>query len=85
MGHRVMSKARNIKSPDHYYFDIDVIKELTPDGEPFSELIEHYAKYVLYRAKVFSGRFRSTQIQYLVTHVYHSLMNCMTALAGSRS
>ena len=51
-----MSRARNIKSPDHRYFDMDVISELSDDGEPFADLVVSYATYVLSRAKMFSGR-----------------------------
>lgn len=51
-----MSRARNIKSPDHRYFDMDVISELSDEGEPFVDLVVSYATYVLTRAKTFSGR-----------------------------
>lgn len=52
-----MSKARNVKSPDHYYFDISMISDLNEKGQPFEDLVASYAKYVLYRAKTFSGRY----------------------------
>ena len=54
---RVMSKSRNIKSPDHLYFDISVISDLNDKGQPFEDFVSNYAKFVLYRAKTFSGRY----------------------------
>ncbi len=64
---RIMSKARNIKSPDHYYFDTSVIGDFTEKGEPYTRFIKDYAKYVFSRAKTFSGRYVLCNRHYTVT------------------
>jgi hypothetical protein len=51
-----MSRARNVKNHKHYYFDPRVVGELNDAGRQFKAFVVSYAKYVLHRAKMFSGR-----------------------------
>lgn len=52
-----MSRTRNPKKPTHKYFDLQLIDDLDINSEIYQDFVVQYAKYVLYRAKTFSGKF----------------------------
>ncbi len=53
-----MAKTRNPKNPDHRYFDVQKIGELSElnVAAGLQEYVTHYAEYVVYRAKAFTAR-----------------------------
>lgn len=55
--HRSMSRIRNPKKPTHKYFDLRLMNDLDATSEVYQDFVTQYAKYVLYRAKMFSGKF----------------------------
>lgn len=54
-----MTKTRNPKNPDHRYFDVQKIGELNElsVAAGLQEYVSHYAEYVVFRAKAFTGRY----------------------------
>jgi len=52
-----MSRTRNPKKPTHKYFDLRLMNDLDAASEVYEDFVVQYAKYVLYRAKTFSGKF----------------------------
>lgn len=55
--HRSMARIRNLKKPDHRYFDVKRVTDLDAVGQPFKGFLSSYAQYVFYRTKTFSKRF----------------------------
>ena len=55
---RDMAKTRNPKNPDHRYFDVQKIGELSEPNVAagLQDYVTHYAEYVVFRAKSFTAR-----------------------------
>lgn len=52
-----MAKTRNLKNPEHRYFEIGKIADLEEAGAEFEPFVRAYASYVVARAKSSSARY----------------------------